>query len=238
MTTGRHQAPTRRDLWVFALVVALAIVGGSVLIDKDSEADRADTADSRADVAVEQRDTAVAQAKGLGQQITDACTADGGLAAQIADLCARAQRVVDQPEPDRIDTDALASLVTARVLATIPRPRDGRDGATPPCALLPPFCAGTDGTDGEDGSDGRNGQDGADGRGIAATEVRDGRLFITYTDGEQVDAGPVPPGADGRGITRAEVVDCRLIVTYTDGATQDAGQVCDPNPAPLPLLGG
>lgn len=60
--------------------------------------------------------------------------------------------------------------------------------------------AGANGLNGVDGANGLNGADGAPGRGIASTDIVDGRLIITYDDGATQDAGPVPagpPGADG-----------------------------------------
>lgn len=74
---------------------------------------------------------------------------------------------------------------------------------------------------------GRDGRDGDDGRGIAATAVVDGHLFVTYTDGVREDKGVVAvDGVDGRGITGARLDDeGQLVLTYTDGAVEVVGRV-------------
>lgn len=85
--------------------------------------------------------------------------------------------------------------------------------------------------DGTNGRDGMNGADGPAGRGVAGTAVADGRLLVTYTDGQHVDLGPVvgatgPTGAVGRGVVGATVDEAgQLIVTYTDGTSSAVGRV-------------
>lgn len=86
--------------------------------------------------------------------------------------------------------------------------------------------AGTNGTNGTNGVDGKNG------RGISSASASNGRLIITYSDGTQADAGPLPvgpkgdPGKDGRGIKSTVCGENgRWTVIYTDGVTDDAG-VC------------
>lgn len=68
---------------------------------------------------------------------------------------------------------------------------------------------------------------GPPGRGIKSTDVINGRLFVTYTDGAVVDVGGVK-GPDGRGITVTEIKDGHLVVTYSDGVARDLGTVVGP----------
>lgn len=74
------------------------------------------------------------------------------------------------------------------------------------------------------------GSKGDPGRGIEATDIRDNRLYIRYTDGIVEDKGLVigsdgKPGKDGKGITGTSISGGHLLLTYSDGATVDAGQV-------------
>ena len=70
--------------------------------------------------------------------------------------------------------------------ATITNGKDGADGKD-----------GRNGVDGEDGKDGIDGTNGADGVGIAKTEIVNGELVITYTDGKIENLGKVV-GEDGK----------------------------------------
>lgn len=80
------------------------------------------------------------------------------------------------------------------------------------------------------GPEGKPGSEGAPGRGIRQTDVRDGHLYVSYTDGTTEDKGQVV-GADGktpkdgRGITGTTIAAGHLVLTYTDGATDDVGLV-------------
>jgi hypothetical protein len=74
------------------------------------------------------------------------------------------------------------------------------------------------------------GAPGAAGRGITGTSIRDGHLFVTYTDNTTADLGEVAgatgaAGAEGRGITGSLLEGGRLVLTYTDGTRADVGQV-------------
>lgn len=77
-------------------------------------------------------------------------------------------------------------------------------------------------------------QDGRDGRGITGTQIADGRLLITYTDGVVEDKGPVvgkegKAGEKGRGVAGSTITASgRLVLTYSDGATEDVGVVVGP----------
>jgi len=79
----------------------------------------------------------------------------------------------------------------------------------------------------------RDGRDGVDGRGIAGTSIRDGRLFITYTDGAVEDKGrivgqngqPGKTGAEGRSITGTAITDGSLALSYSDGTTENVGRI-------------
>lgn len=67
--------------------------------------------------------------------------------------------------------------------AKLPKPEGGPQGIT----VVP----------GQDGDDGKDGKDGKDGRGIRSVDVRGGHLWLTLTDGSQLDAGPLPLGPIG-----------------------------------------
>lgn len=109
--------------------------------------------------------------------------------------------------------------------------------ANPKEAVIP-----KDGLNGKDGSNGKNGADGSngvDGRGVSTFTQKDGHLFVTYTDAQTQDLGPVvgkdgtagkdgATGAAGRGIIAANVIQGSLVISYTDGTTQDAGLIVGP----------
>lgn len=58
-------------------------------------------------------------------------------------------------------------------------------------------------------------------RGIAQVQVKNGHLFVTLTDGTELDLGLVA----GRGITNAAVQSGRLVLTFSDGVRKDVGTV-------------
>lgn len=70
---------------------------------------------------------------------------------------------------------------------------------------------GDTGAPGEDGKDGENGKDGVDGRGIVSATVRDGKLYVMYTDSTEYEyVGEVKgekgeAGADGKNLDINEV---------------------------------
>lgn len=75
-----------------------------------------------------------------------------------------------------------------------------------------------------------DGADAEDGRGIAATNIKSGRLFITYTDGVIEDKGAIvgrggKAGKNGRSINGTAITDGNLILSYSDGTTETAGRV-------------
>lgn len=77
------------------------------------------------------------------------------------------------------------------------------------------------------------GSEGPAGRGITATNIRDGRLVISYSDGTSADLGVIvgqagAAGQTGRGVTSTELVGSRLVVHYTDGTSEDVGTVVGP----------
>ena len=106
------------------------------------------------------------------------------------------------------------------------------------------------------GRDGRDGPPGRDGVGVERATVRDGRLILTRTTGDDIDVGPVtgpigpkggkgdpgesvigppgPAGRDGRdgedgvGIANVERVKDNLVVTLDDGRTVDLGSFRGP----------
>lgn len=82
-------------------------------------------------------------------------------------------------------------------------------------------------------------------RGIASTDVVDGRLVVSYTDGTEADLGRVAggegqrgasgqdgergqQGQPGRSIVGTAVVDGELVVTYSNGTSVVAGMVVGP----------
>lgn len=77
------------------------------------------------------------------------------------------------------------------------------------------------------------GRDGKDGRGIAATSIRAGHLWITYSDGATEDKGAIAgrngksgkAGMDGRSITGTTITDGSLVLSYSDGKSETVGQV-------------
>lgn len=96
---------------------------------------------------------------------------------------------------------------------------------------------------------GAEGPAGPAGRGIVATSITDGQLFVSYSTGETVDVGqvagatgPAGPsgapgqpgkngaaGANGRGIVASAVNNAgHLILTFTDGTSRDVGNVIGP----------
>jgi hypothetical protein len=80
------------------------------------------------------------------------------------------------------------------------------------------------------GPAGATGPAGPAGRGITGTAVSAGHLYVTYTDGQTEDKGPVvgSPGVNGRGITGANATSGHLVLAYSDGSTSDAGAVVGP----------
>ena len=60
------------------------------------------------------------------------------------------------------------------------------------------------------------GASGAPGRGVATTTIDNGRLVVTYTDGNTDDAGEVPPGPAGRDAERPT----RYVQTFSDSTSQ------------------
>lgn len=88
---------------------------------------------------------------------------------------------------------------------------------------------------GATGANGQAGKDGQPGRGIASTQIVEGRFLVTYTDGATEDKGSVQgpkgdKGDAGKGITGSTVNTAgHLVLTYSDGAATDVGQVVGVN---------
>lgn len=85
---------------------------------------------------------------------------------------------------------------------------------------------------------GAEGPEGPAGRGIVSTQIVDGQLMVSYSNGQTVDVGQVtgaagPPGKAGRGILSSVVSNSgHLILNFTDGTTHDAGYVVGPRGSP------
>lgn len=86
--------------------------------------------------------------------------------------------------------------------------KDGKDGKD-----------GLNGSNGQDGKDGLNGSNGQDGVGIESIEIREGQLYITYTNGQTVPLGKVV-GEDGRGIRTIRLINGIWYIRYTDGTLE------------------
>nr|AER23955.1 hypothetical protein var078 [Variovorax sp. HH01] len=104
-----------------------------------------------------------------------------------------------------VDVAALVERSVATAVASLPAPKDGRDGldATPViigdvvAEVLRQIPIPANGADGRDGADGIDGAKGADGLGLAGAMIdRNGALLITLTNGEVKNLGPVV-GRDG-----------------------------------------
>ncbi|CAA2107648.1 hypothetical protein [Variovorax paradoxus] len=108
-----------------------------------------------------------------------------------------------------VDVSAQVERAVALAVASLPPPRDGRDGldATPVVVddvvaeVLRQMPVPANGTDGRDGIDGADGVNGADGLGLAGAMIdRTGALLITLTNGDVKNLGPVvgKDGVDGK----------------------------------------
>lgn len=167
-----------RPRTVAAVVLAFLLgVAGGVVTRVGAEQDR-----TRAEQADERATTYAVQAKALGEQVaaSDVCQSTNvDTQVQFGYLCSQARKVADQSEPDPVDTEALASLVTSIVMAGLPdriddavsrymaanpqRQAPSRDeirawvvaevAKIPPPANGAPGKAGASGKDGEDGKD-------------------------------------------------------------------------------------
>lgn len=78
---------------------------------------------------------------------------------------------------------------------------------------------GKDGKDGRDGMDGTNGANGQDGVGVESVAIRDGQLYIKYTNGQIAPLGKVV-GEDGRGIRSIRLIGDVWYIQYTDDTTE------------------
>lgn len=95
-------------------------------------------------------------------------------------------------------------------------------GATP--TVLPPTVAAATGPAGPSGAKG----DPA--RGITGTQIREGHLIVSYSDGPPVDVGRVAgkdgvKGPDGRSIVGTTLAGGHLVLAYSDNTTADVGAV-------------
>lgn len=177
--------------------------------------------------ATADKNTAQANSQTLAQDIQQVCAAQGKLLVDDRDLCAKAEKVQQDP------TEA------------IPGPKGdpgspgeagaaGRDGSPGPSGH--PGTKGDPGVDstatGAQGQPGTAGQDGA-GSTIPGPQGLPGEPGAAGANGaDSTVPGPEgpegpqgPQGEPGRGIASANCGDDgRWLITYTDGATQDGGQ--------------
>ena len=184
--------------------------------------------------ATQDKNTAQANSQTLAQDIKRVCEAQGKLLIEDRDLCAKADKVQDNP------TEALPGAKGDKGNPGEPG-RPGKDSAVPgpmgppgadskvPGPVGPAGKPGDDGmtVQGPPGSDsttpgppGEPGKDGAD----------------STVPGPQGPAGPAGPagadGKDGRGVQSAYCGDdAHWMITYTDGSTSDGG-VCRTEPGP------
>lgn len=200
--------------WAF-LVLALVIIVGLGWTVYNQVAATAD------------KNTAQANSQTLARDIQQVCEAQGKLLIDDRDLCAKAEKVQQNP------TQAIAGPKGDAGAPGLPG-MDGKDGKPGPAgakgdpgedstATGAPGIPGTDGKDGATitgppgpaGAQGEPGQAGADGADGADSTV----------PGPEGPEGPQgPQGEPGRGIASAYCGDDgRWDITYTDGATQDGG---------------
>jgi hypothetical protein len=141
----------------------------------------------------------------------------------IADEVKEIRAAVEAIEPAPQFSD-IAAMVSDAV-ATIPAPQDGKSVTVEEVAPL--IASEVDKRISElprakDGKDGRDGKDGKNGIGLAGALIdRDGELFVTLTNGETKNLGPVvgkdgTPGKDGRDGFSLEEFDATLM---DDGRT-------------------
>jgi hypothetical protein len=199
--------------------------------------------------ATAEKNTAQANSQTLAQDIQQVCKTQGKLMINDRDLCAKAEKVQDNPTealpgpkgdkgndgvPGRPGKDSdipgpMGPMGPAGKDSTVPGPQgrpgiDGDDGLAGLTVQGPPGSDGAPsnvpGPQGEPGLPGRDGVDGKDGA-------------DSTVPGPAGPEGPVgPAGKDGRGVQSQFCGDDgRWTITYTDGTTSDGGQ-CRPAPAP------
>lgn len=211
----REPFPPRWAFFVLALVIAAGL--GWMVYDR-----LATTAD---------KNTAQANSQTLAQDIQRVCEAQGKLLVDDRDLCAKAEKVQEQP------TEALPG----------PKGDKGNDGEPGPSGPLGPVGPkGEPGPLGPVGPKGPIGDDGVAGltvEGPAGSNGTPGPMGPPGPAGEPGATGPAgPAGADGPagpqgpqgepGRSMASAFcgdDGRWTITYTDGTTQDGG-VCRTGP--------
>lgn len=197
--------------------------------------------------ATAEKNTAQANSQTLAQDIQQVCKTQGKLLVEDRDLCAKAEKVQQQP------TEALPGPKGDKGNpgepgkdSTVPGPPGpaGKDSTVPG----PPGPAGADGSDGK-GIPGTPGNPGADSTvpGPVGSPGKDGAASTvpgpagpagppgppgadSTVPGPQGPSGPAgpqgPQGAPGRGIQSAYCgSDNHWAITYTDGTTEDGG-VC------------
>lgn len=160
----------------------------------------------------------------IGMAVTVGFIVALGLAWLLTSMNQRSEIGSLKSEVGALKQTAQDSAAQARVLAD-----DGKRladqvrglGATP--VVQPPTIPPT----GPAGPAGANGQTG---RGITGTQIRDGHLLVSYTDGSTEDKGQVQgqagaTGAGGRSITSTTIANGHLVVAYSDGQSTDVGAV-------------
>jgi hypothetical protein len=259
----RRMSRTGRVVILLLSIAVVYLLGSKVMTQLD------------ANTASEEATAAQQEAKSVADPLDEVCRRDEEIRRRLGDLCDTAAEVKDQPAPPEAGRDgrdgedgrgiASTAIVDGRLLITytdgvledkgpiVTQGTPGRDGrsivgtAIQNGALVLSYSDGTTETVGQ--VVGENGHDGADGRGVASVAVSaDFRLLVTYTDGETVDVGPLPPGPagrDGRGIASIafDMDTCTATVTYTDGTAESTPMTgCQsdepPPPEPGPLLPG
>lgn len=183
--------------------------------------------------ATQDKNTAQANSQTLAQDIQTICKAQGKLLIEDRDLCAKADKVQDNP------TEAIPGAKGDR----------GNDGATGRTgATGAKGDKGDTGATGAKGDKGDKGDEGVDATGAPGAAGGQGLTGATGAKGDKGDPGadgaPGTPGADGapgtpgtdgtdgRGLADAQCgADGRWAMYWTDGTTTDGG-VCREDPAP------
>ena len=185
--------------------------------------------------ATQDKNTAQANSQTLAQDIKRVCEAQGKLLIEDRDLCAKADKVQDNP------TEALPG-------AKGDKGNPGEPGKTGPQGIPGmPGSKGDPGPLGPAGPKGDRGVEGVDATGVGPAGAPGatgpmGPPGPAGADGAPGTAGP--PGADGapgatgprgepgRGVQSAYCGDDgKWLITYTDGTTSDGG-VCRTEPGP------
>lgn len=227
--TGSHEKEPFPPRWAFFVVFLMIIagIGWNTYLQYSATLDK---------------NTAQANSQTLAQDIQRVCQAQGKLLIEDRDLCAKAEKVQDNP------TQAIPGAKgqpgnegqPGKTGATGLTGAKGDKGDTGPVG--PKGDKGDHGTAGTDATGvGAAGKDGANGTpGPAGPAGNDGAPGAAGKDGATGPTGPPgppgppgPQGTDGRGIQSAVCGDNgRWTITYTDGAVSDGGPCRSPGVLP------